>query len=85
MGYNYYTSKHLICRFTDLDYPIQVVLVHLFWSTGSLCDSFVGYFSKISQIKELEEKVPLLVALNIVTLGFLATAMAQFLNWGPVH
>ena len=81
MGCNYYTSYQPLCRFTDLNYP------KWYWYTsfgvlGAFVIVLLVVLSKISQIKELEDKVPHIVALNIVSMGSLATAMALFLNWG---
>ena len=81
MGYNKYTNYQPLCPFTDLYYP------RWYWYTsfgvlGAFVIVWLVVLSKISQIKELEDKIPHLVAFNIVSMGTLATVLAIFLNWG---
>ena len=38
--------------------------------------------SKISQIDELEDKVPHMVAFHIVSMGTMATILSLLFNWG---
>ena len=81
IGYDRFKSADPLCAFDDHDYPLW------YWHT---CYAVLGAFviiwlvvlSKISQIHQLEDKVPHLVAFNIVSMGTLATILALVWNWG---
>ena len=81
MWYDRYASIHPLCPHSSLQYPIW------YWHT---CYGVLGAFiilwfvilSKISQITELVDKVPHILAFNIVSMGTLATILALVLDWG---
>lgn len=83
IGYDKYKSVQPLCPYSDFEYP------RWYWY---ICYGVLGAFiiiwfvvlSKISQIENLEDKVPHLVAFNIVSMGTLATILALVLNWGGV-
>ena len=83
MGYDQYKSVKPLCPHSDVEYP------RWYWY---ICYGVLGAFiiiwfvvlSKISQIEILEDKVPHLLAFNIVSMGTLATILALVWNWGGV-
>ena len=83
IGYDKYSSPQPLCPYSDANYPSW------YWhiSYGVLGAWVIIWFvilSKIFQINELEDKVPHLVAFNIVSIGTFSTALALFLNWGGI-
>lgn len=81
MGYDHYSSHQPLCPFSDHDYPTW------YWYTsfgvlGAFVIIWLVSLSKISQIHDLEDKVPHMVAFHIVSMGTLATILSLFFNWG---
>lgn len=81
IGYDKYTSTQPLCPYSDEDYPSW------YWYTcygvlGAWVIIWLILLIKIIQIKQLEDKIPHIVALNIVSIGTVATALALVLNWG---
>ena len=83
IGYDKYASFQPLCSFSDKDYPIW------YWH---ICSGVFGAWIiigfavliKISQISEMDDKVPHIVAFNIVSMGALASGMALTLDWGGI-
>ena len=74
-------SENPLCPYSDKDYPLWYWYI-CYGVLGAFAIIWLAVLSKISQIQQLEDKVPHLIAFNIISMGTLATILALFLNWG---
>ena len=70
-----------ICPYSDQDYPSWYWYI-CYGVLGAFVIIWLVVMGKISQIKRLEEKVPHIVACNVVSMGTVATVLALCFNWG---
>jgi signal transduction histidine kinase len=79
----YDKNRQVLCPHSDKDYG------EWYWRTNYAClGGFVlilcVLIMKLLQLKEGSKRVPLLVAINIVTMGTIATFLALCFEWGGV-
>ena len=84
IGYDKFNSVNPLCPHSDWYYPIW------YWY---ICYGVLGAFTiitlllvitKISHIDAIEDRVPHLVACNIILISTIATVLTLVLNWGGV-
>lgn len=83
IGYDKFANSHPLCPGNDLDYPTWYWYLN-FGVLGAFIFVWISLIIKISQIKRAEEKTPHLVAINIVSMGTIATLLALLFDWGGV-
>lgn len=83
IGYDKISSEHPLCPFTDRYYPFWYWYI-CYGVLGAFIITLLLVISKISQIRELEDKVPHMVACNIILISTIASILAFVLNWGGV-
>lgn len=82
IGYDKFYSVNPLCHHSDQHYPIW------YWY---ICHGVLGAFTitlllvitKISQVDTIEDKVPHLVACNIIMISTIATVLS-LVDWGGV-
>jgi len=83
IGLNKFLSSKPLCPHSDADYGLW------YWITcyavlGGFLFTWNSLFAKIITTPPGDERVPYLIALNIVSMGTLATLIALLFNWGGV-
>ena len=83
IGYDKFTSEHPLCPYADRYYPDWYWYIN-YGVLGAFIITLLLVISKISQIQAIEDKVPHLVACNIILIATIASILAFIWNWGGV-
>ena len=81
--YDYTYSKFPLCNLSDANYPRWYKSMYLI-VLGGFMVTWTILFSRIANSKPGYECVPFYTAINIVSMGALATILSLFFNWGGI-
>lgn len=81
IGYDKFAHEDPLCPLSDENFPVWYWYSN-FAVFGAFVFVWLTLFIKVNQIHSAKEKIPHLVAFNIVSMGTLATGLALFFDWG---